>query len=140
MHVHQKLLVQQSFASVLPIGDAAAALFYARLFRLDPSLRSMFRGNLQEQGHKLMQMLKVAITGLDRLDDLIPALQALGQRHGIYGVMAEHYETVGEALIWTLEQGLGPDFTPETRAAWIEVYMILATTMQTAAEAELQLA
>jgi hemoglobin-like flavoprotein len=141
MHSHTKHLVQQSFATVLPIADAAAGLFYARLFTLDPSLRAMFPGNMQEQGRKLMQMLKVAVAGLDHLDRLVPAVQALGQRHGAYGVLPEHYETVGEALIWTLEQGLGPEFTPETRAAWTEVYLLLATTMQTAAEeAELQVA
>jgi hemoglobin-like flavoprotein len=139
MNVHHKILVQQSFAQVQPIADAAAALFYARLFTLDPSLRPLFRGDMQEQGRKLMQMLQVAVSGLDRLDKLVPAVQALGQRHVQYRVQPEHYATVGEALIWTLEQGLGPDFTEETRAAWVEVYLTLATTMQTAM-GELQVA
>lgn len=139
MHVHQKLLIQQSFASVAPIADAAATLFYSRLFTLDPTLRLMFHGDLQEQGRKLMQMLQFAVAGLDRIDSLIPAVQALGQRYTGYGIMPEDYVTIGEALLWTFEQGLGPEFTAETRTAWIELYLILATTMQSATEPEPQL-
>ena len=129
----QKLLVQQTFAEVAPIADVAARLFYARLFELDPSLEALFTGDMEEQGRKLMQMLTVAIRGLDRLDELVPAVRALGRRHVGYGVRDEHYATVGAALLWTLEHALDDAFTPEVRDAWAAVYGMLAGTMQQAA-------
>jgi len=131
--VHQRTLVQESFAIVAPIADDAAALFYRRLFELDPSLQHMFRGDMAEQRRKLMQMLTAAVKGLDRLEQLVPVVQDLGRRHATYGVEERHYETVGAALLWTLEKGLGKAFTPETKEAWATVYGILATTMQDAA-------
>jgi len=106
-------LVQASFEKVVPIADVAADLFYTRLFELDPSLRTMFGADLAEQKKKLMQMLTVAVRGLSRLDEIVPAVQALGRRHAGYHVKPEHYATVAAALLWTLEQGLGADFTPE---------------------------
>ena len=124
-------LVQHSWELVLPIADDAAQLFYRRLFELDPSLRSMFRQtNMTEQRRKLMQMITVAVRGLARLDELLPAVEALGMRHAGYGVTDAHYDTVGAALIWTLEQGLGGGFTPELRAAWITTYTVLAGVMK----------
>ena len=129
----QKALVQQSFARVAPISEQAAAMFYGRLFELDPQLRPLFRGDMKEQGRKLMQMLAVAVNGLDRLEEIVPAVQALGRRHVGYGVQDSHYDTVGEALLWTLRQGLGEDFTADTRQAWAEVYGLLAATMRSAA-------
>ncbi len=125
--------IRTSFAGVVPIAEDAAALFYARLFELDPELRPLFRGDLKVQGRALMGMLRVVVDGLDRLDQLVPAVQALGRRHAGYGVRDEHYATVGAALLWTLEQGLGDAFTPETRSAWAIAYGVLATTMQQAA-------
>lgn len=133
MTPEQKLLVQASFEKVLLISDVAAELFYNRLFELDPSLKQLFQGNMKEQGQKLMLMLRVAVKGLDHLDDIIPAVQQLGRRHINYGVRDTHYYTVGAALIWTLEQGLGADFTPAVRAAWIEVYTMLSAVMKDAA-------
>lgn len=126
-------LIQSSFDKVLPIADVAADLFYQRLFELDPSLRPMFPGDLTEQKRKLMHTLTFAVKGLDRLEEIVPAVQNLGRRHAGYGVKPEHYQTVGAALIWTLEQGLGAAFTSETKAAWIEVYTLLASAMQAAA-------
>ena len=126
-------LVQGSFEQVLPIADTAAALFYGRLFELDPSLRALFRNDMVAQGRALMGMIKVAVAGLTRLDQIVPAVQVLGRRHGGYGVRDEHYATVASALLWTLERGLGEAFTPETRAAWVKVYTLLAETMQQAA-------
>ncbi len=133
MNTHQKLLVQTSFEKVAPIADTAAALFYGCLFELDPSLRPLFPADLKEQGRKLMHMLTVAVRGLDRLDELVPAVQALGRRHAGYGVRPEHYDTVAAALLWTLEEGLGEAFTLEVKEAWVAVYTLLANTMQTAA-------
>jgi len=135
MTPQQKILVQTTFAKVAPGADAVAALFYGRLFELDPSLRALFTGDMVEQGRKLMTMLTLAVKGLDRLDELVPAVRALGARHTGYGVQDAHYDTVAAALIWTLERGLGPDFTPEVKAAWTTVYGLLATTMKAAAAA-----
>jgi hemoglobin-like flavoprotein len=131
----QKLLVQTTFAKVTPIADAAASLFYGRLFEIDPTLRPLFKGDMVEQGRKLMQMIGVAVNGLDRLDQLVPAVQQLGVRHATYGVKDEDYATVATALLWTLEQGLGADFTPEVKDAWTAAYTVLAGTMQEAAAA-----
>ena len=128
----QKVLVQESFEKVRPIADAAASLFYDRLFTLDPSLRALFRGNMKEQGQKLMQMIGMAVKGLDKLNELVPAVENLGRRHGGYGVRTEHYETVGTALLWTLEQGLGADFNEDVKDAWATVYGVLAGVMQAA--------
>jgi hemoglobin-like flavoprotein len=126
----QKALVQTSFAQVQPIADAAAAMFYSRLFELDPTLRPLFKGDMEEQGRKLMEMLTLAVKGLDRPEALLPALTLLGRRHAGYGVKEHDYETVGEALLWTLEQGLGPSFTPEVREAWTALYGFVADTMR----------
>lgn len=126
-------LVQQTWKQVDPIRDQAAALFYGRLFELDPSLRPLFRGDMAEQGRKLMNMLATAATGLDRLDGIVGEVQALGRRHVAYGVQDAHYDTVGAALLWTLEQGLGSAFTPQVKAAWAEAYTLLADTMKQAA-------
>jgi hemoglobin-like flavoprotein len=128
----QKRLVQNSFEQVAPISELAASLFYGRLFELDPRLRHLFKGDLQEQGRKLMQMLGVVVKGLDRLDELVGAAQALGQRHVAYGVKDQDYETVGAALLWTLAQGLGAAFTPEVKEAWMAAYKLLTASMTSA--------
>jgi hemoglobin-like flavoprotein len=127
-------LVKGSFASVEPIADTAAALFYGRLFELDPNLRPLFKRDITEQGRMLMQMLAIAVRGLDHLDTIVPAVKSLGQRHAGYGVKADDYNTVGTALLWTLEQGLGDAFTPDVKDAWTEVYTVLATTALSGAE------
>lgn len=126
-------LVQTSFAKVAPIADTAASLFYGRLFELDPSLKPLFKSDMTEQGKKLMMMLGAAVHNLNKLDEVVPAVEALAVRHVRYNVTPEMYDTVGEALLWTLGQGLGDDFTPEVEAAWTEVYITLATVMKTAA-------
>jgi hemoglobin-like flavoprotein len=132
MNTMQKSLVQTSFEQVRPIADAAAALFYGRLFELNPALRPLFKGPMEEQGRKLMEVLGVAVKGLDRPEAILPVIAALGRRHADYGVKEQDYETVGEALLWTLEQGLGPSFTPEVREAWTAVYGFVADTMRAA--------
>lgn len=125
-------LVQGSFRQVAPIAEQAATLFYGRLFELDPSLKPLFKGDMTEQGKKLMKVLGVAVASLEDLPGLVPVVQDLGRRHVAYGVLPEHYATVGSALLWTLEQGLGAGFTPEVKAAWSEVYGLLATVMKEA--------
>lgn len=131
----QIALVQSSFSKVVPIKEQAAELFYGRLFELDPSLKPLFKGDMKVQGQKLMAMIATAVGGLRVLDQIVPAVQALAKRHVGYGVKDSHYATVGAALLWTLEKGLGPDFTPEVKEAWATVYGILSTTMQQAAAA-----
>jgi nitric oxide dioxygenase len=125
----QTTLVQRSFDQIAPIADTAAELFYGRLFELDPSLRPLFRGDMREQGRKLMQVVSVVVRGLDRPEATLRAVEALGRRHVAYGVTEAHFATVGAALLWTLEQGLGAAFTPEVADAWAAVYGLLATTM-----------
>lgn len=126
-------LVQTSFAKVAPIATVAADLFYARLFEIDPSLKPLFKGDLKRQGQMLMSMIGTAVRGLSNPDGLIPVLRNLGQRHAAYGVTDAHYATVATALIWTLEQGMGADFTPEVRGAWVAAYELMADTMMQAA-------
>jgi hemoglobin-like flavoprotein len=130
MNPQQIALVQESFRKVLPIAETAASLFYARLFELDPSLRKLFAGDMKRQGMMLMSMLASGVRGLSDPNALIPVLTMLGRRHSGYGVVDAHYTTVAEALLWTLEQGLGDDFTPETRSAWVAAYTLMATVMQ----------
>ena len=136
MTPEQIRLVQQSFAKVAPIAEPAAAMFYDRLFTLDPSLRPLFKGDMKEQGQKLMSMINVVVAGLNNLEKIVPAVQNLGRRHVDYDVRPEHYETVGAALLWTLGQGLGDDFTPDVHDAWATAYGILSETMIAAAEAK----
>jgi hemoglobin-like flavoprotein len=129
MTPQQVELVQTSFKKVVPIAGTAADLFYDRLFEIAPETRPMFPADLKEQKVKLMAMLGTAITNLHKLDTILPAVKALGERHKGYGVTAAHYAPVGAALLWTLEKGLGPDFTPEVKAAWTETYSALAGVM-----------
>ena len=133
MTPEQVAKVQQSFAKVAPIAETAAELFYGKLFELDPELKQLFRGDMKEQGAKLMATLNVVVNGLTDLDTIVPAVQQLGRRHVGYGVKDSHYDIVGEALIWTLGQGLGDDFTEDVKQSWITAYNILAATMKDAA-------
>ena len=128
-------LVRSSWQQVLPIQDTAAQLFYGQLFELDPSLRSMFRGDMAEQGRKLMAIINTAVNSLDDLGPILGAVEDMGRRHVAYGVTEAHYDTVGSALIWTLGKGLGEQFTPAVRDAWVETYTTLASAMKQAAYA-----
>jgi hemoglobin-like flavoprotein len=123
-------LVQASFRTLQPMADEAARLFYERLFEMDVSLGSMFRGNMQEQGRKLMQMIGVAVGALHRLEQLLPIIEDLGRRHARYGVREEHYATVAGALLGMLRTVLGDAFTPDVRAAWVATYEALSSAMQ----------
>lgn len=125
-------LVQTSFKKVVPIAGTAADLFYDRLFEIAPDVRPMFPQDMKEQKTKLIVMLGTAVTNLHKLDEILPAVKALGARHKSYGVKVEHYAPVGAALLWTLEKGLGADFTPEIKAAWTDTYTVLTGVMTTA--------
>ena len=104
-------------------------LFYGRLFEIAPAVKPLFRGDMSEQGRKLMATLSVVVTGLAHLESLLPAASALAKRHAGYGVKAVDYQPVGAALLWTLERGLGEQWTPQLAAAWTEAYTILANFM-----------
>ncbi len=136
MTPQQIKLVQETWVLVVPIADKAAELFYDRLFTLDPSVKPMFKNDMTEQGKKLMQTINIAVEAADNLEPLIPTLKVMGAAHAGYGVKDKDYNTVGSALLWTLEQGLGDAFTDEVKNAWGSVYELLAKTMkQGAAEA-----
>ena len=122
-------LVQSSFAKVVPIADVAAQLFYGRLFEIAPEVKPLFRNDMREQGRKLMSTLGVVVAGLRDLDAIAPAAKALAVKHVGYGVEATHYKPVGEALIWTLQKGLGEDFSTEVRTAWLSAYGVLSSVM-----------
>jgi hemoglobin-like flavoprotein len=121
--------IQESFAKVAPISEQAAALFYGRLFEIAPQVKPLFRGDMKEQGRKLMATLAVVVNGLSNLDTVLPAASALAKRHVDYGVKAADYTPVGAALLWTLEQGLGKEWTPELAAAWTGAYTVLSDYM-----------
>jgi len=123
-------LVKKSFEKIVPISDNAAALFYAKLFDINPKLRALFKNDMKEQGRKLMQVLSYTVESLDEIDALLPQVRALGARHVGYGVVERDYETVGTALLWTFEKALSREFTPKMRAAWAAVYNLLAQTMK----------
>src|SRR5260370_33285912 len=122
-------LVQSSFAKVVPIADAAAELFYGRLFEIAPEVKPLFNGDMREQGRKLMTTLGVVVSGLKNLEAILPAAKALAVRHVGYGVAAAHYRPVGQALIWTLEKGPGQGFPAEVRDAWLAAYGALSGVM-----------
>ncbi len=133
MTPEQITLVQESWEKVTPIADTAAELFYGRLFEMAPEVKPYFKGDMKEQGRKLMTMIGTAVNALNNVEAVVPAIQDLGKRHVSYGVKPEDYDSVGAALLWTLEQGLGDAFTAETKEAWATVYGVVATTMKDAA-------
>jgi hemoglobin-like flavoprotein len=130
MNPEQIRHIQTSWAAVLPIAGAASDLFYDRLFELDPSLRRLFPADLTAQKQKLMEMLDHVVKGIEDLPALLPAVRQLGARHRGYGVKAQHYDTVGSALLWTLQKGLGELFTAQVEDAWKTAYGAIAQTMQ----------
>src|SRR5215467_1203169 len=125
----QIALVRESYAKIVPIREEAAALFYSRLFASDPGTRPLFRGDIKSQGVKLMAAIGAVVKSLDRIETMLDDLRALARRHHHYGVREGHYASVGAALLWTLEQGLGSDFTPDVREAWAAAYEFLSGTM-----------
>ncbi len=127
-------LVKESFALVVPIKETAAELFYNRLFAIDPTTAPLFaEADMKIQGMKLMAALAMVVGALDRPDVVVPAAQDLSRRHVGYGVTEAQYGSVGAALLWTLEQGLGAAYTPEVAAAWTAAYVLLSGVMIAAA-------
>ena len=127
-------LVKKSWTRISLDYVATAELFYGKLFDLDPSLKPLFKTNdMRAQGQKLMTTLNTVVIALDKLDAIIPAIKKMGERHVDYGVKDEHYDTVGEALVWALDASIKDDFTEATKAAWIDAYTLVADTMKAAA-------
>jgi hemoglobin-like flavoprotein len=143
----EKSAIARTWRLVLPIAETAADLFYKRLFTLDPTLTALFPTDMEAQKRKLMKALHFIVQGLDwpesawadvveERDDVVLVVLALGRRHrSLYRVEDRHYETVGQALMWTLDQGLGEAFTPEVREAWEKAYRLIATLMKLARDA-----
>src|SRR5215510_10331461 len=129
MTPQQVALVRESFTKIVPIREQAAALFYNRLFAIDPNTRPLFRGDMKSQGAKLMAAIGAVVESLDRIDTIPDDLRTLARRHHRYGVREEHYASVGAALLWTLEQGLGCDFTPDVRQACATAHDLLSGAM-----------
>jgi nitric oxide dioxygenase len=129
MTPEQVKAIQESFAKVAPISQRAAGLFYGRLFEIAPAVKPLFKGDMEEQGRKLMATLAVVVNGLSNLEAVLPAASALAKRHVDYGVKAADYTPVGQALLWTLEKGLGEHWTPDLAAAWTEAYTVLSGYM-----------
>jgi hemoglobin-like flavoprotein len=130
MTPQQVELVQRSWRAVAPVGGTAAELFYGKLFSLEPGVRALFKNDMRDQGRNLTAMISVAVHGLARPEKIIYAVQQLGRRHAAYGVQPRHYEVVGIALLWMLQQVLGEAYTPDVREAWQEAYALLAQAMQ----------
>ena len=129
-HIHA---VQSTWGKVLPIKAIAARLFCERLLETDPSLSCLFRGDIRQQGAKLIQVIDAAVNALSRLDRIGPLMQVIGRRYADRGVDDHHFGMVGDALLWTLDKGLGDEFTPEVREAWATVYGELVAAMLDAA-------
>jgi hemoglobin-like flavoprotein len=131
----QKALVRQTWAEVVPVADTTAALFYQRLFTIDPAARRLFGSkDMRAQGNLFMQMLALFVRSPDE-PAMTEAVASLGRRHTGYGVLPSDYDEVGRALLWAVEQVLGEGFTPAVRDAWTEAYRTLATTMRQGAAA-----
>jgi hemoglobin-like flavoprotein len=130
MTPQQKELVKKTWTMVIPIADTAAELFYARLFELDPAVKPMFKGDMKEQGAKLMKTIGIAVSALDVVEPLVPVLKDMGAKHAGYGVKDADYDTVAAALLWTLEKGLDDAYTDEVKNAWAAVYTVLADVMK----------
>ena len=134
MTPQQIQLVQQSYSKIVRIADQAAGLFYTRLFETAPYVLPLFKGDMHEQGRKLMSVIGVAVVALDNLPELVPIVRDLGRRHASYGVKDDHYDVVAEAFLWTVEKGLGESFTDDVKEAWTSAYLLLANTMKGAAQ------
>ncbi|MGI9477939.1 MAG: globin family protein [Hyphomicrobiaceae bacterium] len=134
MTPEDKAIVQHTWAMVVPIADTAANLFYDKLFELDPALEALFAEVDLAAQKKKPQALATTVASLDALDALVPQLADLGRRHASYGVVDAHYDTVGRALLWTLQTGLGDAWTPATEKAWTAAYTTVAETMKAGAQ------
>ena len=124
------VLVQQSWRQALGRKDSVADAFYLKLFELDPGLQRFFELDRRDHGPKLIHLITAIVRGLDRVEFLLPAVRDFGRRQALLGLRDEHYGTVTTALLWSLEQALNGEFTPEVKSAWIVTYGVLSQTMR----------
>jgi hemoglobin-like flavoprotein len=137
MRPETEQLVRESWARFEPIAEQSARFFYDKLFELNPDAQLLFaRTDMDAQGRKVMRMFAELVRTLDQPEALITEVADLGRRHVHYGVRDSDYDSVGTALLWTLERGLGPAFTPEVRNAWTEAYLLLSIVLRRAAAQE----
>jgi hemoglobin-like flavoprotein len=132
----QITLIRSTWARVVASNEPVARLFYARLFSIDPSLRSQFRADIDSQGKKLVDMMQAIVNSLDQQDRMLSAARELGRRHHFYGVREEDYDSVREAMMWLFEQTLGERYTPDADRAWRKLYDMLAAAMIEGAHGE----
>jgi hemoglobin-like flavoprotein len=137
MRPETERLVRESWKQFEPVAEQSAGFFYEKLFELDPEARRLFaKTDMEAQGRKVMRMFAEIVRTLDQPEELITEVADLGRRHVHYGVRDAQYDSVGTALLWTLEHGLGPAFTPEIRNAWTEAYLLLSSVLRRAAAQE----
>jgi hemoglobin-like flavoprotein len=134
MTPEQAQIIKLTFAQVMRDRDKVGRMFYDRLFSIAPEVKPLFKGDIAEQSRKLMDTLALAVGMLRDMPTLVMTLQGLAKRHVGYGVQDEHYDKVGEALLWTLERGLGDAFTAQVRDAWTALYVAVAKIMRDAAK------
>ncbi len=129
MNASQIQLVKESWGFVIVKSEEAGRLFYSRLFEVAPELKHLFKGDIKEQSRKLMAMVTLIVSKLDKLETIVTDIKALAVRHNKYGAKKEHYVLVGECLLWTLQQGLAERWNNETEGAWLSVYKVLSDAM-----------
>ncbi len=134
MTPEQAQIIKLTFAQVMRDRDKVGRMFYDRLFSIAPEVKPLFKGDIAEQSRKLMDTLALAVGMLRDMPTLVITLEGLARRHVGYGVKDEHYDKVGEALLWTLEKGLGDAFTAQVRDAWTALYVAVAKIMRDSAK------
>lgn len=129
MKAEQLKLVLDSLALIQPIADQIAKSFYEHLFEIAPQTKKLFTADMNQQGTMLMTSLSLAVSGLSDMENTLPSVRALGERHYSYGVKPEYYQSAVESFIWSLEHHLGDQFTPELKESWTIAFQSLADTM-----------
>lgn len=130
MKTEQLKLVLDSLTLVQPMADQIAKSFYLHLFEIAPDTKKLFTGDMERQGSMLMTSLSLAVSGLSNMEDVLPSVQALGERHISYGVKIEHYQPAMEAFLWALQHHLGDHFTPALKDAWTSAFQALIDAMR----------
>jgi hemoglobin-like flavoprotein len=133
MNKEQVQLIRDSLIQVRPLADHIAESFYSHMFEIAPHLQKLFTGNMKTQGAMLMTSLELAVSSLDDMNSILPAVQALGERHSSYGVKKEYYRYAKESFLWALEKHLKDEFTPTVKNAWSEAFDTLIDVMSNAA-------
>jgi hemoglobin-like flavoprotein len=128
--------VRAGFARIAPIREEIGGLFYGKLFEMDPGLRPLFGDNLEAQSRMLMTAIQMVIDSLDSPENVARHLSEVGRRHGAYGAQMRDFDTFGAALIWSLQQGLGPDYTPQFETGWVGAFDLIRNVMRGGVKAQ----